>query len=155
MKRELEDGEIQSEDDNNPESKRTKKDDGITQEALKKIASERHNTKVQESFTGPDGMAASPSQENAASLGFADSDEDESQMSASNKPINNIEDLSKFKLNRSDLSRFVYLPFFNKLVIGSFVRIGIGRDNPGRPVYRVSSFWVFIGCLVLTPSILI
>jgi hypothetical protein len=34
--------------------------------------------------------------------------------------------------------RFVHLPFFDRVVRGCFVRIGIGNHN-GKPVYRVSS----------------
>jgi hypothetical protein len=34
--------------------------------------------------------------------------------------------------------RFVHLPFFDRVVKGCFVRVGIGSHN-GRPVYRVSS----------------
>ena len=34
--------------------------------------------------------------------------------------------------------RFVHLPFFDRVVKGCFVRVGIGSHN-GKPVYRVSS----------------
>ncbi|OZC06039.1 Plus-3 domain protein [Onchocerca flexuosa] len=33
--------------------------------------------------------------------------------------------------------RIVHAPFFNKTVIGCFVRIGIGKNKEGRSVYRV------------------
>ena len=47
------------------------------------------------------------------------------------------EDLNKIRLSRHKMERFVHLPFFNRVVQGCFVRIGIGNNN-GRPVYRVA-----------------
>lgn len=35
------------------------------------------------------------------------------------------------------MERLVHLPFFNRVVVGCFVRIGIGNNN-GNPVYRVA-----------------
>lgn len=42
----------------------------------------------------------------------------------------------KCRLSRYKLAQFVHAPFFNKTVIGCFVRIGIGQ-NAGKSVYRV------------------
>lgn len=47
------------------------------------------------------------------------------------------EDLNKIRLSRHKMERFVHLPFFDRVVQGCFVRIGIGNNN-GRPVYRVA-----------------
>ncbi|KAH9367720.1 hypothetical protein HPB48_021862 [Haemaphysalis longicornis] len=47
------------------------------------------------------------------------------------------EEVSKIRLSRHKLERWVHAPFFAKTVIGCFVRIGIGSDN-GRAVYRVA-----------------
>ena len=57
--------------------------------------------------------------------------------------------------------RFVHLPFFDRVVKGCFVRVGIGSHN-GRPVYRVSSilpqtslyrqFFLNIYCTFLFPT---
>ncbi|KAL1484380.1 hypothetical protein MTO96_011356 [Rhipicephalus appendiculatus] len=47
------------------------------------------------------------------------------------------EEVSKIRLSRHKLERWVHAPFFAKTVIGCFVRIGIGSNN-GRAVYRVA-----------------
>ncbi|XP_034235449.1 RNA polymerase-associated protein RTF1 homolog [Thrips palmi] len=47
------------------------------------------------------------------------------------------EDITKIRLSRHKLERFVHLPFFNRVVEGCFVRIGIGNHN-NVPVYRVA-----------------
>lgn len=51
--------------------------------------------------------------------------------------INTKEDLNKIRLSRHKMERFVHLPFFDRVVQGCFVRIGIGNNN-GKPVYRVA-----------------
>lgn len=45
------------------------------------------------------------------------------------------EDLEPIRLSRFKMERFVQLPFFKKLVVGCFVRIGIGQHE-GQSVYR-------------------
>lgn len=49
------------------------------------------------------------------------------------------EDLEKIRLSRHKMERFVHLPIFSKAIIGCYVRIGIGSNPQGRPVYRVST----------------
>lgn len=51
--------------------------------------------------------------------------------------ISTKEDLNKIRLSRHKMERFVHLPFFDRVVQGCFVRIGIGNNN-GKPVYRVA-----------------
>lgn len=51
--------------------------------------------------------------------------------------ISTKEDLNKIRLSRHKMERFVHLPFFDRVVLGCFVRIGIGNNN-GKPVYRVA-----------------
>ena len=53
------------------------------------------------------------------------------------KYIETAEDLEPIRLSRFKLERFVHLPFFKRLVIGCFVRIGIGQHQ-GRSVYRLA-----------------
>ncbi|XP_075214712.1 RNA polymerase-associated protein Rtf1 [Lycorma delicatula] len=53
--------------------------------------------------------------------------------------ISKKEDLTKIRLSRHKLERFVHLPFLDRVVQGCFVRIGIGNNNKtGKPVYRVA-----------------
>lgn len=63
-------------------------------------------------------------------------DEDETPNKKS-EFVSNKEELSKIRLSRYKLEKWVHSPFFNKTVTGCFVRIGIGT-NDGRPVYRVA-----------------
>lgn len=73
----------------------------------------------------------------------SDSDNDKKSVASSKaklkKPIyvTNKEDLNKVRLSRYKMERFVHLPFFDRVVQGCFVRIGIGNNN-GKPVYRVA-----------------
>ncbi|KAK0092099.1 hypothetical protein PV326_002205 [Microctonus aethiopoides] len=73
----------------------------------------------------------------------SDSDADKKSVSSTKvkpkKPIyvNTKEDLNKVRLSRYKMERFVHLPFFDRVVQGCFVRIGIGNNN-GKPVYRVA-----------------
>ena len=45
--------------------------------------------------------------------------------------------MERVRLSRNKLEKWCHLPFFPKLVGGCFVRIGIGQNNDGRPIYRV------------------
>lgn len=83
-----------------------------------------------------------------------DSDESESERSSSDDsesssenerrssksariPISTKEDLCKIKLSRHKAEKWCHAPFFKKVSIGCFVRIGIGNNKMG-PVYRVA-----------------
>uniref|UniRef100_A0A8R1Y013 Plus3 domain-containing protein n=1 Tax=Onchocerca volvulus TaxID=6282 RepID=A0A8R1Y013_ONCVO len=54
------------------------------------------------------------------------------------REVNCLADLSRIRLSRFKISRIVHAPFFNKTVIGCFVRIGIGKNKEGRSVYRAA-----------------
>ena len=47
-------------------------------------------------------------------------------------------ELNKIRLSRYKMERFVHLPFFSRIVQGCFVRIGIGNNRLGTPVYKVA-----------------
>uniref|UniRef100_A0A131Z4J6 RNA polymerase-associated protein RTF1 n=1 Tax=Rhipicephalus appendiculatus TaxID=34631 RepID=A0A131Z4J6_RHIAP len=67
----------------------------------------------------------------SSSSSSSDDDEPKPQAAATK------EEVSKIRLSRHKLERWVHAPFFAKTVIGCFVRIGIGSNN-GRAVYRVA-----------------
>lgn len=50
--------------------------------------------------------------------------------------ITTREELSRIRLSRFKIERFIALPHFDRVVSGCFVRINIGNSN-NRPVYRV------------------
>ncbi|CAG9533374.1 unnamed protein product [Cercopithifilaria johnstoni] len=54
------------------------------------------------------------------------------------REVNCLADLARIRLSRFKISKIVHAPFFNKTVIGCFVRIGIGRNKDGRSVYRAA-----------------
>ncbi|CAN7974900.1 unnamed protein product [Ixodes persulcatus] len=70
-----------------------------------------------------------------SSSSSSSSDEDEEE--AKPKAAASKEELSRIRLSRHKLERWVHTPFFAKTVVGCFVRIGIGSHN-GRAVYRVA-----------------
>ncbi|KMQ96963.1 rna polymerase-associated protein rtf1 [Lasius niger] len=90
-------------------------------------------------------VAKPTSQRRSSSSESRDSDSDNDKKSiTSNKTrpkkpvyISTKEDLNKIRLSRHKMERFVHLPFFDRVVQGCFVRIGIGNNN-GKPVYRVA-----------------
>jgi len=51
--------------------------------------------------------------------------------------ITSKEQLEKARLSRNNIERFCHLPSFGKIVIGCYVRIGIGQHE-GKSVYRVA-----------------
>ncbi|XP_025157308.1 RNA polymerase-associated protein RTF1 homolog isoform X2 [Harpegnathos saltator] len=93
----------------------------------------------EEEVTKPTSQRRSSSSESRDS----DSDNDKKSVTSNKakpkKPIyiNTKEDLNKIRLSRHKMERFVHLPFFDRVVQGCFVRIGIGNNN-GKPVYRVA-----------------
>lgn len=46
-------------------------------------------------------------------------------------------DMNLIRLSRHKLERFVHMPFFDRIVKGCYVKIGIGQHN-NMPVYRVA-----------------
>ncbi|XP_066994657.2 RNA polymerase-associated protein Rtf1 [Anabrus simplex] len=78
----------------------------------------------------------------SSSRSSSDSDSDKKSVASSRSKSKKVvyvtkrEELNKIRLSRHKMERFVHLPFFNRVVTGCFVRIGIGSNN-GKPVYRV------------------
>ncbi|EEC07874.1 caldesmon, putative [Ixodes scapularis] len=63
--------------------------------------------------------------------------EEEEALAQTSRKLKAKEELSRIRLSRHKLERWVHAPFFAKTVVGCFVRIGIGSHN-GRAVYRVA-----------------
>ncbi|GAB6024960.1 RNA polymerase-associated protein rtf1 [Chamberlinius hualienensis] len=79
-------------------------------------------------------------QERRSENSWQSDDEDKDSSSERNKKvhyINTKEELSKIRLSRHKLERWVHMPFFVRTIVGCFVRIGIGTHY-GKPVYRVA-----------------
>lgn len=65
--------------------------------------------------------------------GMIDSD-DERGMPGSEGPT--FEDIKEITIRRSKLAKWFMEPFFEELIVGCFVRVGIGRSKSG-PIYRL------------------
>ncbi|XP_015912368.1 RNA polymerase-associated protein RTF1 homolog [Parasteatoda tepidariorum] len=82
--------------------------------------------------------ASGNERDNQSEASYHSRSEDEDDPSSKKSEfINTKEELSKIRLSRYKLEKWVHAPFFTKTVSGCFVRIGIGT-NDGRPVYRVA-----------------
>ncbi|KAH7545965.1 protein RTF1 homolog [Ziziphus jujuba] len=65
--------------------------------------------------------------------GMIDSD-DERGMPGSEGPT--FDDIREITIRRSKLAKWIMEPFFEELIVGCFVRVGIGRSKSG-PIYRL------------------
>ncbi|KAL2484031.1 Protein RTF1-like protein [Forsythia ovata] len=64
--------------------------------------------------------------------GMADSDDEKT--SESKTPT--FEDIKEITIRRSKLAKWFMEPFFDELIVGCFVRVGIGKSRSG-PIYRL------------------
>ncbi|XP_014666217.1 PREDICTED: RNA polymerase-associated protein RTF1 homolog [Priapulus caudatus] len=72
----------------------------------------------------------------------SDSDSDDSSTEETRKPKKTVpvsckEELLPIRISRHKIEKWCHAPFFNKIMLGAYVRIGIGNNN-GRPVYRIA-----------------
>ncbi|XP_076441591.1 RNA polymerase-associated protein RTF1 homolog [Babylonia areolata] len=70
----------------------------------------------------------------------SDDDDEEDTTTRSRKRVQYVtrkDELDKIRLSRNKLERWCHMPFFNRVVEGCFVRIGIGNHD-NRAVYRVA-----------------
>ncbi|XP_065218316.1 RNA polymerase-associated protein RTF1 homolog [Planococcus citri] len=66
----------------------------------------------------------------------SDSDSESQSRNSRIQYITSRDQLNQIRLSRHKLERFVHLPFFNKVAVGCFVRVGVGSRN-GQAVYKV------------------
>ena len=67
----------------------------------------------------------------------SEEESDDEAIEETDEKVSNVEDVEKIRLSRHKMERWVHMPFFEDLVKGCFVRIGIGQ-NEGRSIYRVA-----------------
>jgi len=134
-KKRLKAEDVYSDDDDNEDDDRN--------ESNRNVELERDN-QVQ------DDDSRSSSSSSSVSSRSSDSEEDEEtrewRARRQAQPISTKEELSLIRLSRHKLERWCTMPFFNKTVVGCFVKIGIG-SHEGRAVYRVCI------CVCLTHSL--
>lgn len=71
--------------------------------------------------------------DSSADDGMDDSDEDKSSPESQ---LPTFEDIREISIRRSKLAKWFMEPFFDELIVGCFVRVGIGRSRSG-PIYRL------------------
>jgi len=87
--------------------------------------------------SGSERSRRSSSSSRSSSDGDSDTERFKKSPSKVQKYIESQEDLEPIRLSRFKMEKFVHLPFFKKLVMNCFVRIGIGQYQ-GRSVYRAA-----------------
>ncbi|KAH0717976.1 hypothetical protein KY285_014007 [Solanum tuberosum] len=71
--------------------------------------------------------------DSSADDGMDDSDDDKSSPESQ---LPTFEDIKEISIRRSKLAKWFMEPFFDELIVGCFVRVGIGRSRSG-PIYRL------------------
>ncbi|GLJ08916.1 hypothetical protein SUGI_0098580 [Cryptomeria japonica] len=64
-------------------------------------------------------------------------DSDDSDAEGTNTNIPSFEDIKSITIRRSQLAKWFMEPFFEKIIVGCFVRIGIGISRSGQRIYRL------------------
>ena len=80
--------------------------------------------------------SSTSSSSSSSSESEAERDEDETDKKKL-EPIKSKDQLSLMRLSRYRLERWCFMPYLKRIVLGCFVRIGIGAHH-GKSVYRVS-----------------
>ncbi|GIX92916.1 RNA polymerase-associated protein RTF1 homolog [Caerostris darwini] len=131
-KRKLAELQQQKEVDEAKEEEEADSDDKDSQQPMKKLrASDIYSDDDDEDASGNE-------RDNQSEASYHSRSEDEEETGGKKSEfVSTKEELSKIRLSRYKLEKWVHAPFFAKTVIGCFVRIGIGANN-GNPVYRVA-----------------
>ncbi|XP_025104366.1 RNA polymerase-associated protein RTF1 homolog [Pomacea canaliculata] len=123
QQKKLKASDIYSDDDEDEEG------DNDSEEERKSVKEESKKSEEKEDESDAESEASRRS-----SSGSDDEDEDRKKRVQS---VTTKEELSKIRLSRHKLERWCHMPFFRKVVVGCYVRIGIG-NHEGRAVYRVA-----------------
>ncbi|MQM04703.1 hypothetical protein Taro_037507 [Colocasia esculenta] len=94
------------------------------------VASPSSDSSSSESESRGAGRREGPAADNE----LADSDEDGS---ISDTEPATFEDIKEITIRRSKLAKWFMEPFFEELIVGCFVRVGIGRTRLGQSIYRL------------------
>ncbi|KAK7505509.1 hypothetical protein BaRGS_00003254 [Batillaria attramentaria] len=105
------------------------------QKKLKSPKDERKRTSEKEAQSDQSDAESETSRRSSSGSDADDYDEERSRRRV--QFISAKEELNKIRLSRHKLERWCHMPFFNTVVVGCYVRIGIG-NHEGRAVYRVA-----------------
>merc|ERR1712223_132495 len=122
-------------------AKRQEKERKDAERHKKEVAKEEKKRQRSSSSSSSAGSGSerrrSSSSSRSSSEGDSDTERFKKSPSKVQKYIETQEDLEPIRLSRFKMEKFVHLPFFKKLVMNCFVRIGIGQYQ-GRSVYRAA-----------------
>jgi len=123
-------------------AKRQEKERKDAERHKKEVAKEekkkqRSSSSSSSAGSGSERSRRSSSSSRSSSDGDSDTERFKKSPSKVQKYIESQEDLEPTRLSRFKMEKFVHLPFFKKLVMNCFVRIGIGQYQ-GRSVYRAA-----------------
>lgn len=82
------------------------------------------------------GMRSDSDRESSDHNGLADSDDDDDDRNITGSDVPTFDEIKEITIRRSKLVKWLIEPFFDDLIVGCFVRIGIGKSYRG-PVYRL------------------
>ncbi|CAJ2632838.1 unnamed protein product [Trifolium pratense] len=85
------------------------------------------------SLSGSESRSRSDDEGSNGDGGIIDSDDDKIM---SGRDMPSFEDIREITIPRSKLAKWLMEPFFEELIVGCFVRVGIGRSKTG-PIYRL------------------
>ncbi|CAI8614421.1 unnamed protein product [Vicia faba] len=118
-------------------AKRLKQQDpDVVKEGSKSVGSGIYSQKRRPNFSsssrsGSESRSHSDDEDLDGDGGIIDSDDDQI---TSEKPL--FEDIQEITIRRSKLAKWLMEPFFEELIVGCLVRVGIGRSKSG-PIYRL------------------
>ncbi|GAU19326.1 hypothetical protein TSUD_336120 [Trifolium subterraneum] len=113
-------------------AKRLKQQDPEAKRKLKE-ASSSEGLGLFSSHSGSDSRSRSDDEGSNGDGGIIDSDDDKIM---SGRDMPSFEDIREITIPRSKLAKWLMEPFFEELIVGCFVRVGIGRSKTG-PIYRL------------------
>ncbi|KAK3002946.1 hypothetical protein RJ639_019749 [Escallonia herrerae] len=114
-----------------PEARRNLRDTARGSRGFSPVKRRAFTTATLDSSSRSESGSHSEDEESTGDGGVGDSDEDKTSAS---KPT--FEDIKDITIRRSKLARWFMEPFFDELIVGCFVRVGIGKSRSG-PIYRL------------------
>jgi RNA polymerase-associated protein RTF1 len=115
-----------------PEAKR-KMEEESKSEGLGLFSQKGKHNFSSSSYSGSESRSHSDDEGLNGDGGIIDSDDDKIM---SGREVPSFEDIREITIPRSKLAKWLMEPFFEELIVGCFVRVGIGRSKTG-PVYRL------------------
>jgi len=126
-------------------------DDSEDSTSDKKQPEDRHSDHDADSVPSRRSSSSSSSSSSSESEAEAERREDENEVKKAQQ-IKTKDELSKIRLSRHRLERWCFMPYLRRIVVGCFVRIGIGAHQ-GKSVYRVSVHVLLFKYLLLLRTV--